>query len=546
MPNRMLPSTFRPAIATFWTKWHEHRQQFSLLSPSLIIASISVAFAYYLGTRIGFILSVPGEPIAAFWPPNAILLASFLLTPRRAWGILTLAVLPAHLFEQVRSGVPLATSLGWFLGNTSEALLGAFCVTYFRKTKSLFDSVQGVIIFLIFVVLFAPLVTSFLDAGVVVMTQWGRHYWILWIDRLFSNMLAELTLVPLIMVLARTGLSGFKTVPTKYFEAFLLAAGIVSVSFIVFGRQTPHTSTPALIYAPLPLLLWASVRFGLGGLSASLLSVSLISIWEVIHGRGPFTSASMDVNILALQTMLCMITLPMMLLAAMLKERSAIEVWLRDSNTKLVEAQEQERRRIARELHDEVGQQLALVEMEVTHLRDDAEPPSKPVLGQLRDQVSEISKVTREISHGLHPSLLEHLGLGPALTKLCRDIGQEKSVRISLSVGDLPLSLPFEISLCMYRVAQEALHNIEKHSHANTARVELWVENFTLMLRITDDGLGFSVPDGSDTGLGLAGMEERLRSVGGTFKIRSRPEEGTCVEAKVLLQQDSLRAAADL
>jgi two-component system sensor histidine kinase UhpB len=545
MPNRVLPSPFQVAETTLGTKWHEHWQQFSLFSSSHVVPSLLVALAYYLGTRIGFMLNVPGEPIAAFWPPNAILLASLLLAPRRAWGMFLLAVLPVHLLVQLRLGVPLATSVGWFLGNISEALLGAFCVTYFRKTKSLFDSVQGVIIFLIFGVLLAPLVTSFLDAGVVVMTQWGRHYWILWVDRLFSNMLAELTLVPLIVVLAHSGLSALKTVPAKYFEAFLLAAGIASVSFIVFGGQTPlHRDTPSLIYAPLPLLLWASVRFGLGGLSASLLAVVLISIWQVIHGRGPFTSASMDVNILSLQTMLCMITLPMMLLAAMLKERSAIEEWLRDGKTKLLEAQEQERRRIARELHDDVGQQLALVEMEVTQLHNEAEPPNKPVLEQLRDQVYEISRVTREISHGLHPFILEHLGLGPSLTKLCRDIGQEKSVQINLSIHDLPRSLPCDVSLCIYRVAQEALHNVAKHSHANTATVELEVENFMLMLRIADDGVGFAVPDDSAPGLGLRGMEERLFSVGGTFKIHSLPKEGTRIEAKIPLKQESLPTAA--
>jgi integral membrane sensor domain MASE1 len=135
-----------------------------------------VAIGYYVGTRVGFALTPSGQPNSTFWPPNAILLAAFLLAPRRLWWTFLLTVLPAHLLAQLQTGVPTSTALGWFISNTSEALIGALCITRFANQKSLFDSVRGVFVFVVFGVILAPFATSFLDAAAVVITHWGRGY----------------------------------------------------------------------------------------------------------------------------------------------------------------------------------------------------------------------------------------------------------------------------------------------------------------------------------------------------------------------------------
>jgi integral membrane sensor domain MASE1 len=165
---------------------------------SLAIAAL-VAVGYYVGTIVGFWLTPSSQPISTFWPPNAILLAALLLIPRRTWWIILLAVLLAHLIAQQRSGVPLPTAVGWFIGNTGEAVVGAMCISHFTNQRRVFERVRGVLVFLIFGVVFAPLVTSFVDAAVVVWTGWGNGYWLLWTERLFSNMLAALTIVPTIV-----------------------------------------------------------------------------------------------------------------------------------------------------------------------------------------------------------------------------------------------------------------------------------------------------------------------------------------------------------
>ena len=171
------------------------------------VIALSVAISYYLGSQIGFFFTPAHSPIAVFWPPNAILLAAFLLTPPRIWWLLLLAVLPAHVFIQLRTGIPVLSSLGWFVGNTGEALLGAACIRYFKKEKPLFESMRGIVVFMAFGVLVAPLVTSFVDAASTVLTGLGPDYWTLWAARLTSNMIANLIIVPTIVVLGVRGLS---------------------------------------------------------------------------------------------------------------------------------------------------------------------------------------------------------------------------------------------------------------------------------------------------------------------------------------------------
>ena len=131
--------------------------------------ALLVGISYYVGTRIGFAWTPIGQPNSTFWPPNAILLAAFLLTPRKAWWTLLLAVLPAHMFAQLQTGAPLWTALSWFMTNLSEALIGAYCVRRFTDSPKRFDTLRGVLVFLVFGVLFAPLATSFLDAAAVVL-----------------------------------------------------------------------------------------------------------------------------------------------------------------------------------------------------------------------------------------------------------------------------------------------------------------------------------------------------------------------------------------
>jgi signal transduction histidine kinase len=502
-------------------------------------AALLVAISYYVGTRIGFAWTPAGQPNSTFWPANAILLAGLLLTPRKAWWMLFLAVLPAHMFAQLQSGVPVGTALSWFVTNGSEAIIGAYCITRFTDSQKRFVTVRGVLIFVVFGVLFAPLATSFLDAGAVVLTGLGRHYWPLGMERFWTNALAELTIVPMIVLAGARGISWIRrTSRARLCEAVLLAIGTALVAFLVFGfEEWSLVSTPALLYVPLPFLLWAAARFGLGGLSLSLLSLALISTWYTMHGQLPFPQASMQHNILSLQILFCVVAVPLMFLSAVMAEARRTQELLRTMSRSLIEAQEQERARIGRELHDDINQRLAMVAIELEQVQDD-HPEVRSRLQEIRQQTSEISNDVQGLSHDLHSTKLEYLGVVRGIKSWCEESAERQRMEFDFN-SNVSSVLPFELGMCLFRVLQEAVHNSVKHSGVKRIEVELTEQSGEVHLIVRDSGTGFDVEAAMQRkGLGLTSMRERVRLVNGTIAIDSKPMSGTRIHVRVPLESE--------
>jgi signal transduction histidine kinase len=413
-------------------------------------------------------------------------------------------------------------------------LIGAYCITKFTDSPKRLDGVRGVLVFVIFGVVFAPLATSFLDAAAVVITGWGSDYWHLGLERFWTNALAELTIVPIIVLCWSKDISWIRKISvSRWAEAALLTVGTVVVAIWVFGPFPPSpVTTPALLYVPLPFLLWAAARFGLAGLSLSLLSLTLTSTWFTMHGREPFPYASLLQNILSLEILFCVVAVPLMFLSAIMAEARRTQESLRRISSSLIEAQEQERHRIARELHDDLGQELALINVMLDKLREESDASVGPALSDLSSRVMAISKTTRELSHGLYPTSLEYLGLQKAVRKLCNEVQRGKEISLHLSIRDLSDKLPPSTSLSLYRVAQETLHNVITHSQARNVKVELASDNGQILLRIIDDGVGFDVSQ-EGAGVGLASMRQRVQALGGSIDISSSPRAGTQIEVRV-------------
>jgi PAS domain S-box-containing protein len=212
---------------------------------------------------------------------------------------------------------------------------------------------------------------------------------------------------------------------------------------------------------------------------------------------------------------------------------------------RLIQAQEEERQRISRELHDDIGQRLALLTFALDRINRDL-PASLTTLGteltNLMGQANELTTDIHQLSHELHSTKLQHLGLKAALNELCRQTGEKRAIVVDLQVSDLP-SISSEIQLCLYRVAQEALNNVLKHSGTGRVTVNLDGNDRLAQLRITDWGIGFDIAL-TTPGLGLASMRERLRIVGGTLQVNSRHGQGTEITAQVPLAGDANVAKA--
>jgi PAS domain S-box-containing protein len=210
---------------------------------------------------------------------------------------------------------------------------------------------------------------------------------------------------------------------------------------------------------------------------------------------------------------------------------------LLDLGGRLVNLQEEERSRIARELHDDVCHRIALLATEL-QFSAESSPESGSELtekaGEIFLRLKELSEDVHDLSHRLHPRSLAQLGLTESIGNLCRAIGERRRMELVFEERDMPDSLEDDAALCLFRVAQESLRNVVKHSRAESARVELRGRKGEVCLTVTDTGAGFD-PDQvrEQNGLGVISMRERLRALGGRLSIQSVPGEGTIVEAVV-------------
>jgi two-component system sensor histidine kinase UhpB len=438
-----------------------------------------------------------------------------------------------------------------------------------------FDDTHHVAMFIV-AALLAPFLSTFLDAAFVVINQFGSSsYWQVFRMRVFSNILASLTLVPVIVTWRVADLWTIHRPWKRYVEAVLLVTGLFIVGLLSFSPGTAGPDLlPALLYLPLPLLLWAAIRFGPKGSSATFLVVSFFEIWGSIHGFGPFATQSAELNALSVQLFLILASMPLLFLAALIKERQSTQEAavqrearlelaldaaqqasqaLGDSQEKLrqshnqiqkllgrlIDVQEAERRRISRELHDDLNQKIATVSMNISQLKRNIPMPNGELifeLDQLRETVNGLTNEVRRLSHQLHPAVLEHLGLVKALESYIAGFTDEEQINVQLYAALHDERISFQTSICLYRVAVEALRNVARHSGAASAAVSLKRTADVLELRVADSGKGFDVETfRQGGGLGLISVEERLRLLQGTCEICSTPDRGTTLVARVPL-----------
>ena len=204
---------------------------------------------------------------------------------------------------------------------------------------------------------------------------------------------------------------------------------------------------------------------------------------------------------------------------------------------RLITAQETERTRIARELHDDVSQRLATLAIGLSSLKREVPPGCAHLsdeLQQYQDWAVEMAEDIRNLSHELHPGVLRHAGLAAALKSVCGEVERKRGLAVSFEASDQLEEVPPEIALCLYRVAQETLHNAASHARARHVLVSLTAREEELELSVRDDGCGFDLAAARRRGgLGLLSIDERVRLVGGVVELRTAPARGTTVSVRI-------------
>ena len=215
---------------------------------------------------------------------------------------------------------------------------------------------------------------------------------------------------------------------------------------------------------------------------------------------------------------------------------------LKNLTGRLIYAQEQERSRLARELHDDLAQRLAVFAIEIGRLQQRLANPSKAVqeqLGEMKKDIIEISQDVHDLSRQLHPSILDDLGLIKAVESECNNFSRREGIEIAFNHKNISTAIPKNLSLSLYRIIQEALHNVSKHACADHVRVSLKGVDHDVLMSVQDDGIGFDPAEvWKKPGLGLSSMRERVRLINGEFLIRSHEQKGTEITVKVPLTRN--------
>jgi signal transduction histidine kinase len=517
-----------------------------------------VALTYYLGAQAAFLIGTLSDQIfALFWPPNVILFCALLFVSQRRWWLYIIAVFPAHVIAEHGVGMPVPQMLVAFVTNCMVALLNAYAVRRFVGDPPWFGSFQKATNYIVITAGLSPGLSAFGGAFVPILGGGGlENYWAFYAHWYLANALPNLTLGPVLLIWLSDEPRWTDWIPSRrHVEPLLmtvvLAATCVAVTHFA-GGFVHSRFLPALLLLPLPVVLWAAVRFGEKGASGAILIVAVFMTWAALRGTGVLANDDPENSVLAAQIFLLGVSIPLLLLGAMIDELRRAERAMRQLAASILRVQDDERRRIARDLHDSTGQNLIAASLIAGEMQKLMPAAGEPLVRKLDDMLQTSIREIRTVSYLLHPPLLDEAGLGLAVREYVQGYVERSGIKVDLQIASDLDRLSGEVELVLFRVVQEALANVARHSKSATARIELKRvkhsdrEYVTLSIEDAGKGMGAAARRGAflrrqdgaghARGVGLASMSERVRQVGGRIEIDSTVGR-TIVAAVIPLNQ---------
>lgn len=488
----------------------------------------------FVGQVVSFKLALPSY-FSSMWIPGGVLMGLLLLLPRRDWFAVTLGVTCGCIEPLMRYRVPLVYSLVLYV--VACAAIPATAWALAAPRPSIFSSVSAFFRYLLLTVLVLSPFNGWFAAYIAYTVKMRPDIFHSWVTLAPGQAMGYLLLTPLIVAIARYRIPRDHRAWSLALEAGLLCLGllILSMGLWAVSPPTPSVLLLLLLLASVPLLLLAALRFGMLGSSVSLLLIAVPAAWLGIYRTSAFGISGGQFNVHTMQLWLLALGLLVHSLAIQSQEQRSTQEQLlasylriRTLATSLLQGQEHERTKISRELHDGVNQQMALLAISMSSIKYDSPADVQKRLGELRSLVTVLTDDLRRISHNLRPGVLRHMGLVAALKALVNEISEHWDGRILFDCGYSGERPGYDQSLCLYRIAQEALSNAIKHSGAKEIRLHFTQEQGDYLLEIRDDGCGFDLAQvGGTGGLGLLSMEERANLVHGRMNIQSEVGKGT-------------------
>ncbi|MCX5581664.1 MASE1 domain-containing protein [Kaistia terrae] len=466
------------------------------------------------------------------WIPGGLLLATLLLRPQREWASPVTGTIVGGWIGLMPLGRPYGYALAGFL--LICPVIALVAKTLKPTLPALFTDGRAFARFFLLAVVALPAYSGLVTACILYAAGKRAAVISTWLTVAPSHAMSFLLVTPLILTVAAYRRPSDRSIRPMSVEAALLAVAILTVS-VGLWSIVPHSPTalPLLLFAPLPLLLLAALRFGALGSAVGLFLVATPAAALSIYSGRPFDGGQSDVHLM--QIWLLGVGLLVYMLAILSDQQriaqnhlAASQGQIRYLATRLLQEQETERARIARDLHDGVNQHLALLAIQASRFIKTHDHPTPSGMPDFQSLIATTTEEVRRISHNLHPAILEHTGLVPALQSLVDDMASAWKGE-NRFVCDAASGRPdYATSLCLYRVAQEGLGNAIRHARAQRIVLDLTRSATRYQLLIQDDGQGFN-PDaiGTAPGLGLISMQERVRLAGGSLTIRTALGEGT-------------------
>lgn len=472
------------------------------------------------------------------WLSGPLLLALLLSFPYHYWLACNAGWLVGVLSLDMLSGLPVKSMAVIVLAVQALINVAGLTLNQLRR-EQLTGSFLQLLVFLLVAAAALPIISAAVISALSL--PLGLPAWLSgeWWHTALSDSLGYVLLTPALLSLLTPGLPPRRDALPGWNMLFVTLAALVLLWLGWRQLGAIATIRPLLLLAPVPLAIFVALRAQVVGTCVVNLLVGLMAIELSLSHEGPFVQPQSEYTTLSVQLWMLAMSIASLYLAAMVEQRRAAQRDLAVTSTevrelagRLIVAQEEERARIARDLHDDINQRLAVASIRLSALRRKVDDHNKQDVSQLQSDLIALSEDVRHISHDLHPSMLTQTGLTAALAGLCQSRRRRGGPTVDLRVSPHAKDLPEDVALCLYRVTQEGLSNALRHAAARRIEVALSLVDQYVRLTITDNGKGFAATGDGRRGLGLMSIDERAKLLGGSCRLESTLGKGTelCIQ----------------
>ncbi len=494
-----------------------------------VIWGAILAVAYYGSVRFGYVLEYPDANRVAVWPAVGIAVVGLMFFGKRTWPGIVVGGFLARLSAEPLAGAGTGTTVAVLtvLGMTVAGLATPVVAVLLFERYGLDTALTRLRDVLVVVVggLVSALVGATVAASVVVATgavsniqdavDFLAWWWL-------TDTMGIVLIAPLLMIfgtVARLGINPFRH---RGVETVALIILTIIVTHLLFSTALPVS------FLVFPFVLWGALRFGVSGSAVVNVFITGTAILASVQKHGPFWQLPPTQSLVVLQSFNAGVAVTSLVLAAVTAERKKATEEVRASRVRIVEAADRERRRVERNLHDGAQQRLVALSLllRLAQMQQGPQPRAElqTTLGQASHELHTALAELRELARGLHPAILTHDGLGPAVQSLAEQAPLPVTVTVPTA------RFPAALEVTAYFVVCEALANIAKYAQASAVNVAIQHADSRLTVEVADNGIGGADPGG---GSGLSGLADRVIALGGRLRVSSPPGEGTRIRAEL-------------